>query len=120
MTASGLGVFLREHCGEDGTVDVATGLDHRDSLAGEAVALLQCRSEGRGAGPMHGGTHRHFEGFQIHAASFMARLEHHTQQLLYFTRDFLADRLIRFFSSGDRASSSGRARQILSFTSSNS
>ena len=52
MTASGLGVFLREHCGEDGTVDVATGLDHRDSPAGEAVALLQCRSEGRGAGPL--------------------------------------------------------------------
>jgi hypothetical protein len=35
-----------------------------------------------------------------------------TQQLRYFARDFLLDRFRRFFSSGESASSTDRARQI--------
>jgi hypothetical protein len=46
-------------------------------------------------------------------------MEDDTQQLAYFARDLLADRFSRFFSSGERVFSTGRARQILSFTSSN-
>ena len=69
---------------------------------------------------MHGRPHSRFEGFQIHTARLVKALEHHTQELLYFARDFLADRFGRFFSWGDRPSSTGRARQMLSFTSSKS
>jgi len=77
-------------------------------------------AQGGGSGPMHGRTHQCLKSFQIHPSRLAMALEDHTQQLLYFERDFLVDRLGRFFSSGDRASSTGRARQILSFTSSKS
>jgi len=69
---------------------------------------------------MHGRTQRHLDGFQIESAGLAASGENDTQQLIYFARDFLADRFGRFFSCGGRASSTGRARQILSFTSSSS
>ena len=49
-----------------------------------------------------------------------AAVENHTQQLAYFARDLLLDGLRRFFPCGEMASSTGRARQIFSFTSSNS
>jgi len=74
----------------------------------------------RGARPMHGPTHSRFEGLQIHTSRLVTALEHDTQELLYFSRDFLADGFGRFFSSGDPAPSTGRARQILSLTSSKS
>lgn len=69
---------------------------------------------------MHGRTHYGFEGFQIQVARLAAALEDHMQELLYFARDFLADRFGRFISSGVSASSTGRARQILSLISSKS
>jgi hypothetical protein len=69
---------------------------------------------------MHGRAHRHLDGFQIETARLAATIEDDAQQLVYFARDFLADRFGRFFSCGVRVSSTGRARQILSFTSSNS
>jgi hypothetical protein len=51
----------------------------------------------------------------------MARLadtrEDRAQQLGYFARDFLLDGFCRFFSSGERVSSTGRARQMWPFTS---
>jgi len=81
---------------------------------------LQQFTQGRGASPMHGRTHSRFDSFQIQTSRLAAALENHTQKLLYFARDFLADRFDRFFPSDDRVSSTGRARQILSFTSSKS
>jgi len=77
-------------------------------------------SQGRGPGMMHGRAHRHFDGFQIQTPRLAATDEDDAQQLVYFARDFLADRFDRFFSCGERESSTGRARQILSFTSSSS
>jgi hypothetical protein len=38
-------------------------------------------AERRGAGVMHGGTHRHLDGFQVETARFAAIIEDHTQQL---------------------------------------
>jgi len=83
---------------------------------GKLQQLGQCG----GSGPMQGRTHRHFGGFQIQMACFAAALEQDAEQLVYFARDLLVDRRGRFFSSGERVSSTGRARQILSLTSSNS
>lgn len=81
---------------------------------------LQQLAEGGGAGTMHGRAYRGFEGFQIHTPSFAAGLEDDPQQLLYFAGDFLADRFGGLFSSGVIASSTSRARQILSLISSSS
>jgi hypothetical protein len=53
-------------------------------------------------------------------ARLAALLENDAQQLVYFARDLLPDRFRRFFSSGERLSSTGRKRQIFSFTSSKS
>jgi len=69
---------------------------------------------------MHGRTHSRLDGFQIQPSCLAPILENHTKKLLYFARDFSADRFHRFFSSGDSVSSTGRARQILSLTSSKS
>jgi hypothetical protein len=67
---------------------------------------------------MQGPAHRHLEGLQIQTPRLAAALNDDAHQLVYFARDFLADRFCRFFSAGKRVSSTGRARQILSFTSS--
>ena len=69
---------------------------------------------------MHGRADSHFDGFQIETPRFAAAGGDRAQQLLYFARDFLVDRFARFFSCGESVSWTGRARQILSFTSSNS
>ena len=81
---------------------------------------LQQPAQRRSAGAVHGRTHSHLDGLQIEAAGVAALLKDHAQQLVYFTRDFLTDRLGRFFSSGVRVSSMGRARQIRSLISSKS
>ena len=69
---------------------------------------------------VHGGTHGHLDGLQIETARLAALLKDHAEQLIYLLRDFLADRFGRFFSSGVRVSSIGRARQIRSLISSKS
>lgn len=81
---------------------------------------LQEFGQRSGTCPMHGGTHRHLDGFQIQTAGLATSVEDDTQQLVYFARDFLTDRFGRFFSCGGTASSAGRTRQILSFTSNSS
>ena len=86
-------------------------------LVGSRRGKLQEFGQGCGSSPMHGRAHSHFDGFQIQLPSFAATGEDHTYELLYFARDFLADRFGRFFSCGDRTSSNGRARQIWAFTS---
>jgi hypothetical protein len=47
---------------------------------------------------MHRRAHRHLDRFQVQMARLAAALEDHAQQLVYFARDFLLDRLGRFFS----------------------
>jgi hypothetical protein len=69
---------------------------------------------------MHGRAHEHLDGFQIQVARFAHAGEDGPQQLLYFARDFLLDSVRRFFScSLRRCSSTGRRRQMFSFTSRN-
>jgi hypothetical protein len=100
---------------------VSTGLERnsRYRACDSRGRELQQFAEGGGASPMQGRAHRRFDGFQVETAALAATLEEDAQQWLYFARDFLLDRGGRFFSCGDRVSSTGRARQIFSFTSSN-
>ena len=49
-----------------------------------------------------------------------AIFEDDVQELIYFARDLLTDRFGRFFSSGERVSSTGRKRQTRSLTSTSS
>jgi hypothetical protein len=89
-------------------------------LIGNWDCKLQQFGQGRGAGVVHRRANRHFDSFQVQAYRLIAALEEEAQQLFYFARNLLADGLRRFFSSGERVSATGRARQIFSFTSSNS
>jgi hypothetical protein len=76
--------------------------------------------QGGGAGMMHGRAHDHLNGFQIHVTGLLHTGENGSQQLFYFARDFLLDRICRFFScSLSSGCSRGRNRQIFSFTSRN-
>jgi hypothetical protein len=98
---------------------IAGGVATRASkapLLGRWDRELQQLAERRGSGVMHGGTHRHRNGLQIETARPAALQEDHTQELVYLVRDFLTDRFGRFFPSGESVSSTGRARQICTFT----
>jgi hypothetical protein len=86
-------------------------------LASRRNGKLQEFGQGGSSRPMHGRAYRHLDGFQIEPPSLAAAREDRTQKLLYFARDFLVDRLGRFFSSAERVSSTGRAWQICAFTS---
>jgi len=66
-----------------------------------------------------GSTGGHFDRLQIKLSALTQTLKDHLQQAGYFLRDFTLDRFRRFFSCGDSDSSTGRARQSFSFTSSN-
>jgi hypothetical protein len=77
-------------------------------------------AEGGCAGPMQGGAQSHFHRLQIRLASLFMLGEDARQQRGYFARDLVLDRLGRFFSSAVSVSSTGRARQIFSLTSSKS
>jgi hypothetical protein len=66
---------------------------------------------------MQGRTHGHLGRLQIETARLASLLKDHTQELIYFARDFLADGFRRFFSSGASVSSTGRAWHICVFTS---
>jgi hypothetical protein len=81
---------------------------------------LQQLAERCGAGVVQGRSHSHLGRFQIEAACLAALLKDNAQELVYFPRDFLADRFRRFFSWVLGASSStGRNSQIRSLTSNN-
>src|SRR5260370_8945594 len=69
---------------------------------------------------MHGGAHQHLGGFHLQMSRLATAVENNTQQLVYFARDLLLDGFRRFFSSGEIAAATGRARQIFSLTSRNS
>lgn len=86
-------------------------------LLGSRDGESQQLAERRGSGVMHDRTHGHLGSLQIETARLATLLEDHTQELVYFARDFPANRFGRFFSCGDSVSSTGRARQICAFTS---
>jgi hypothetical protein len=73
--------------------------------------------ERAGASPVHGGTRRHFDRFQIEASRPAYSGKEDAEKLIYFADDFLADRFGRFFSCGVSVSWMGRARQIFSLVS---
>ncbi len=68
-------------------------------------------------GLMHDRAHQHLDCLQIEATRLAHAGENSAQQLFYFARDFLLDGVRRFFSCGVSVSSTGRRRQIFSFTS---
>ena len=100
-------------------MSLATARTRNAPLLGSRCFKLQQFGQCRGACLMHGRTHRHLDRFQIEMVRLLTSVENDTQQLAYFVRDFLLDRFGRFFSCGESESSTGRARQIFSFTSSN-
>jgi hypothetical protein len=89
-------------------------------MVGSRNRKLQESAEGCRRSLVHGRARCHFDGLQIQIPALTSTVEDCAQQLLYFARDLLLDRFRRFFSSGEMVSSTGRARQILSFTCSNS
>jgi hypothetical protein len=89
-------------------------------LPGRRNREWQPLAERRGSGLMQGRTYHHLDGLQIETTRLAALRDDHTVELVYFSRDLLADRFGRFFSSGVRVSSTGRKRQICSLTSTSS
>jgi hypothetical protein len=69
---------------------------------------------------MHYRPHGHLSGFQVQMPRLALAVEDDAQKLVYFARDFLLDSFRRFFSSDERVSATGRARQIFSLVSSSS
>jgi hypothetical protein len=69
---------------------------------------------------MHSDARGGFDRFQIESARLALTAADGFEQRVYFGADFLLDRFRRFFSAGSQDSSTGRAWQIFSFTSSNS
>jgi hypothetical protein len=84
------------------------------------LAETQQLAQGGGAGMMQSRAESHLHRFQVRLAGPLALGEDASQQRRYFARDLVLDRRGRFFSSGVRASSTGRARQIFSLISSRS
>jgi hypothetical protein len=79
---------------------------------------LQQLGQGGGTRTVHGRADCGLDRFQIQMPGLAPATEDHTQKLIYFARDFLADRFCRFFSWADGiASATGRSLQICSFTS---
>lgn len=71
---------------------------------------------GRCPGVVHRVPHQHLDGLQINPACLMPIAEDNLQYAAYFPGNFLLDGFGRFFSCGVRVSSTGRVRQICSFT----
>ena len=88
--------------------------------SGAGVGKVQQFGQRCRARSVHGRAHQHLDGFQVQMPCLSASVKDDVQQLVYFARDLLADGFRRFFSSGERVSATGRARQIFSLTSSNS
>lgn len=59
---------------------------------------------------VHGGTDRHFAGFQVQVPKSLAILEHPANEAIYFFFRFSAKRLCSFFFNSSNSVSSGIAR----------
>jgi len=95
---------------------MTAGTWKRTLLFGRRAEAQQV-AEGRGAGMMQGSAEGHLHRFQIRLARLLAVGEDACQQCGYFACDLGLDRRRRFFSSGVSVSSTGRARQSFSLTS---
>jgi hypothetical protein len=79
-------------------------------LVGSRSGKSQKLGKRHGSGVMHGRTHGHLHGLTTGLA---AATEDHAQELIYFARDFLADRRRSFFSWAGRVFASvGRIWEI--------
>jgi hypothetical protein len=67
---------------------------------------------------VRGGARTILGRLQVEAAGFVQSRKDYVQQRRYLLGRFALDRFGRFFSCGIKASSTGRARQIFSLTSS--
>ena len=101
-------------------MSLAAARTGKGPLIGGRGRELQELGQRRCSGLMHGRAHRHLDGFQVETARPAATIEDHAQQLVYFARDLLADDFGRFFSCAVGVSSTGRKRQTLRLTSTNS
>jgi hypothetical protein len=68
-------------------------------------------------GVVHRVPHQQLDSLQIDGAALMPIAEDDLYDSAYFLGDFLLDCFCRFFSCGESVSSTGRLRQICSFTS---
>jgi len=87
------------------------------ALFGGRFGELEQAAESGRPGLMQSGAEGHFYRFQIHATGLVPLREDAAQQRGYFARDFALDRFGHFFSCAVSVSSTGRARQIFSLTS---
>lgn len=78
--------------------ELAAGASNLTLLFCRRGCELQQFGQRRRAGMMHSRAHRHLDCFQIQTPSLALATEDDVQELIYFTRDFLADRFRRFFS----------------------
>lgn len=74
-------------------------------------------TEHRSADTVHGGTRGALDRLQIEAAGFAQCGEDHREKPIYLADGLLLDRFFCFFSCEVSVSSTGRAPQILSLTS---
>ena len=88
----------------------------KGSLRVRRRELQELGQSGRG-GAVHGCAHRGLSRFQVEPAFLAPALKQNLKGAIYFALDFEVDRLRSFFSCGVKLSSTGRARQIFSFTS---
>jgi hypothetical protein len=98
----------------EGGVAAAAGAG---SLLGFGRIMLQQFIQQRRSRLVEGGADCHLHRLQVQMRGVVTLAKDESQQLFYFTGDFLLDGLRRFFSCGVRDSSTGRARQIFSLTS---
>src|SRR6266853_6375965 len=82
-------------------------------------SILQQFGQSSGTGLMQHRPDQHLGGAEVQVTGLVQAVEDDLQKALHLLRDLELDRFGRFFSWGDRESSTGRARQIFSLTSSN-
>ena len=83
--------------------------------------VLQQLCQRGSPGQQQGRSQTHLDSFQIELALLVSLVNHRPQEAFYFAREFLMDRLRRFFSwTVCTGCSTGRKRQIFRFTSTNS
>lgn len=90
----------------------------RKGLAGCRHRKLQQFGQRGRPSVVHRRAHRHLDSLQIQTPRLAAGAEDDAQQLVYFARDLLLDRVCRFFSWAEGwGSSTGRNWQTRSLTS---
>ena len=121
----GAGDFHRAHGGQHGlgaqlpVVSRSAAATRKRALLGGGGGETQEFAQGGGAGPMQGRAQGHLHRLQVEPSGLALIAEDHLQKALYFLRDFMMDRIRRFFSAAESvpSSSTGRCWQMASLTS---